>query len=541
MKTSVFVVTLMLMTLTSATAICPNIAGDYYVVETYRIRVEPQGYPAEEQTGSGSDYVTIQQDACRFSYRIESPVGGNVVRRGTIDGLRITLDCTPLAVNPAGFQLTKNEFCGTGRIEEYRIVINGYGELVGTYQGVPFVMKVWSQAVLTGGQIVGHVATPLMTPAGADTHLDQNVTIQCATSGATIRYTLDGSEPTKTSTLYQGSIKLARSRTIKARAFRSDMLPSEVAANDFIIRSRWALLLHDMKSKPSVWDTFCDQYFPGPKIDIYGGVQKQTGKPLANGDGVRCYRVDFGFYDATKGRPGIGVTAVGDKQGDFCGFDVLGDEIAAAVRLILRKNPDSQIVLIGHGRGGLAARAFLQRAAYQDLTGNIAGLLTIGTAHQGSPLGRIYQYLSDHPTDVAWVPQFNATIANVRRPTVNDLAPGSTELTRLNENWALLPQTAQYGCLTYGGYPLGQVGTESIFTILPDAADEYILEGAAPEDHDGDGVVPVASQSLAGVVADQLPVTDLSIVQPTLHIDEPKKGADILTLWNTILDEWINE
>jgi len=316
--------------------------------------------------------------------------------------------------------------------------------------------------------------------------------------------------------------------------------------NAFTIRSRWALLLHGMKGKPSDWDTFCDQYFPGPKIDIYGGVKKQTGKPAFNSDGIRCYRVDFGFYDATKGRPGIGVTGIGDKSGDFCDFNVLGDEVAAAVRLIRQQNPDSQIVLIGHSRGGLAARAFLQRAAYQNLASNVVGLLTIGTPHSGSPLGRAYQYLKNNPNNLSWLAQVAATFANVRRPTVNDLAPGSTELTKLNEAWQMLPTTVQYGCLTYSGHALGEVELLGVplnlFDVLPDAADVYILDGLTPEDYDGDGAVPVDSQSLLGIISEgALPVTGLSILNPMFHIEEPKQGVDILSLWSSMLDEWIAE
>src|SRR6185503_6414269 len=141
------------------------------------------------------------QSGCRFSYRVPNSagiVGANLVRRGTISNLRITLDTTPVAIlTDPNFQITKNEFNGSGTIEEYRIVINGYGELVGTYGGRSFTLQVWTKAVLTAGQIVPHVATPEMTPAGADSHLDQRVTIQCATPNAAIRYTVDGSQPTK--------------------------------------------------------------------------------------------------------------------------------------------------------------------------------------------------------------------------------------------------------------------------------------------------------------------------------------------------------
>jgi len=45
------------------------------------------------------------------------------------------------------------------------------------------------------------------------------VTLHCSTRGATIRYTTDGSEPTRASSRYSGPIRLVRTTTLKAAAF----------------------------------------------------------------------------------------------------------------------------------------------------------------------------------------------------------------------------------------------------------------------------------------------------------------------------------
>lgn len=54
------------------------------------------------------------------------------------------------------------------------------------------------------------------------------VTMSCETEGATIRYTLDDSEPIETSTEYAGAIEVEAPVTIKAKGFKEGLLPSEI-------------------------------------------------------------------------------------------------------------------------------------------------------------------------------------------------------------------------------------------------------------------------------------------------------------------------
>ena len=63
----------------------------------------------------------------------------------------------------------------------------------------------------------------------------QRVELACATEGATIRYTTDGSEPTETSPAYTGAIEVARSVKVRARAFREGMRASATASFSYAI------------------------------------------------------------------------------------------------------------------------------------------------------------------------------------------------------------------------------------------------------------------------------------------------------------------
>ena len=82
------------------------------------------------------------------------------------------------------------------------------------------------------------VAAPVFKPDGATSFRGtQTVEISCATPGASIYYTTDGTTPTSTGTIYSGAISLTSTTTIKAIAVKADMNDSAVAAATFTRRS----------------------------------------------------------------------------------------------------------------------------------------------------------------------------------------------------------------------------------------------------------------------------------------------------------------
>ena len=70
------------------------------------------------------------------------------------------------------------------------------------------------------------VAVPVFDPPSCLFYPTTNVTITCATSGATIRYTLDGTEPTETSTVYTVPIDISDDVVITAKAWKDGLNPS---------------------------------------------------------------------------------------------------------------------------------------------------------------------------------------------------------------------------------------------------------------------------------------------------------------------------
>ena len=78
------------------------------------------------------------------------------------------------------------------------------------------------------------VATPTFSPAGGNYTNPINVTISCATAGATIRYTLDGTDPSTSSTQYTNAISVSKQTTIKAMAWKDDLEPSKIGVANYI-------------------------------------------------------------------------------------------------------------------------------------------------------------------------------------------------------------------------------------------------------------------------------------------------------------------
>lgn len=88
-------------------------------------------------------------------------------------------------------------------------------------------------AANTGG-INFYTPTPVLSIQAGFYTTPQTVTITCPNPSATIRYTLDGSTPTATSTQYTGPITINTTKVLRAVAFSTDQ-PSFTATNTYFI------------------------------------------------------------------------------------------------------------------------------------------------------------------------------------------------------------------------------------------------------------------------------------------------------------------
>jgi len=77
-------------------------------------------------------------------------------------------------------------------------------------------------------------ASPTFDPPAGVYAQAISVTLSTTTAGATIRYTVDGTEPSATSTLYNNPIPVSVNTTIKAKAFATGMDPSYTATASYL-------------------------------------------------------------------------------------------------------------------------------------------------------------------------------------------------------------------------------------------------------------------------------------------------------------------
>lgn len=79
------------------------------------------------------------------------------------------------------------------------------------------------------------VANPSFSPVQGVYHGNKQISITCSPSDASIYYTLDGSEPTQSSTLYTDPILLTENTVVKARGFKPGWNSSLVATATYTI------------------------------------------------------------------------------------------------------------------------------------------------------------------------------------------------------------------------------------------------------------------------------------------------------------------
>ena len=203
----------------------PDITDDYDTIDGFVFNVFPEasgsilsgrvldagGAPianASVHLQSGSATVASTTSDANGIYAFIASAGNYVVTADVLEGGVAVLSAT-IGVQLAtttGTRLTSN---GSWYPDSAASIGNSYG----------------NDIVITG---VAAVAPPVFSPDSCLFYPSTNVTITCADAGATIRYTLDGSAPDQTSTIYTGPIFVNDTITIRARAFVPGKNPSAI-------------------------------------------------------------------------------------------------------------------------------------------------------------------------------------------------------------------------------------------------------------------------------------------------------------------------
>jgi pimeloyl-ACP methyl ester carboxylesterase len=325
------------------------------------------------------------------------------------------------------------------------------------------------------------------------------------------------------------------------------------------------LLLHGMNSDLTTWNKL---------VANNAGFDGSCGNTKApdflkapiqpNSEGVYCMRFNFGGFDRTATAPkGLDkkiCSEVGGCKGDYSTFESLGREVASAIgRIRARLGAQVQIVLLGHSRGGLAARVLLQGT--EPFKNNVVGLITTGTPHAGTPLGRYYDYMAksclpesrysgffdfrDCADDWDFVNQIkNLGSLDLKAPTIGFLSEVSLAINALNTKVSAVPNIQitqlsyndiKFGCLRGDLPPLNSekgCGYDIFGKIIrykPSSVGlNAVLNGRARDALKGDGIVPITSQKMTKLNAWKPPVKDYSKLS-RVHVVETGQIFDLTT------------
>lgn len=137
------------------------------------------------------------------------------------------------------------------------------------YQGNrnPFVNHPEWVTAIYGSATNPQVATPTISPASGSFVNSVEITITCATNGASIYYTTNGDAPTTSSTLYENPFTLTETATVKAIAIKADFNDSQVATATYTLSEDQAAAI----------DLFISEYIEGASgnnkaLEIFNGT-----------------------------------------------------------------------------------------------------------------------------------------------------------------------------------------------------------------------------------------------------------------------------
>ncbi|MGA3006968.1 MAG: choice-of-anchor tandem repeat GloVer-containing protein [Opitutaceae bacterium] len=168
------------------------------------------------QDGDGNLYGATMEGGPGYD-PINGPVGNGIVFKLT----------------PAGVLTTLAVFNGPNGLEPSSALVQGKD---GNLYGVAAFGGTSDDGIIFQLILPPQVSAPVFSPAAGTYSSAQKVKVSSQTSGASIRYTTDGSMPTEShGTLYSGSIKISQTTTLKAMAYQTGSTDSAVTVGNYTI------------------------------------------------------------------------------------------------------------------------------------------------------------------------------------------------------------------------------------------------------------------------------------------------------------------
>ncbi len=161
----------------------------------------------------------------------------------------------PFGISPSGETLFLVDSAGNIR-DVFQTGALRLGITAGRAQGSP--ERVYYASATRGeangeSYYTGFAAEPVFSQMELYQTAVFQLSISCATAGAEIRYTLDGSEPTEESPLYTGPLSIQENTPLRAKAFCSGLLPSDTATATYLFETPHTLPVVCLTVDPENW------------------------------------------------------------------------------------------------------------------------------------------------------------------------------------------------------------------------------------------------------------------------------------------------
>lgn len=158
--------------------------------------------------------------------------------------------------------------------DKYNLSYLPYGVSVGRMQGQNplFYFEKPTPGTANSNPLEGVAATPKTTVAAGSYDGAQTVALECDTPNAKIYYTLDGTEPTTSSSQYSGPVTVSKTGMIRARAYRDGFLPSVIKTATYFVGEKHTLPLLSIVTNPDyLWNEQTGIYMLGPNPVLVEG------------------------------------------------------------------------------------------------------------------------------------------------------------------------------------------------------------------------------------------------------------------------------
>ena len=151
-----------------------------------------------------------------------------------------------------------------------------FGQRLSLYNGEGLPLSPLAPMDVEVASTSAKTADPVFLPGSGLFNPTTNVTLSCATAGATIRYTTNGSEPTASSPAYTAPIAVSANTTLKARAFVSGKEASDVMVATYTLGTPAAPTADPMWSvspyDASAWTPLANNILAGKTGTTSGGL-----------------------------------------------------------------------------------------------------------------------------------------------------------------------------------------------------------------------------------------------------------------------------